>query len=652
MSPHLARNRLARIPQFFCAFAHPPIDWSVPPLGPKSPCANSAVFLCFRAPPNRLECPPLGPKSPCANSAFFLCFRAPPNRLECSPHLARNPCANSAVFFVFSRTPQSAGVSPHLARNRLARIPQFFCVFAHPPIGWSVPPLGPKSHCANSAVFFVFSRTPQSAGVSPHLARNRLARIPQLIFLCFRAPPNRLECPPTWPEIALREFRSFFVFSRTPQLAGVSPHLARNRIARIPQFFCDPPIGWSVPPLGPKSPCANSAVFLCFRAPPNRLECPPTWPRNRLARIPQFFCVFAHPPIDWSVPPLGPKSPCANSAVFLCCRAPPNRLECPPTWPEIALREFRSFFVFLRTPQSTGVPPTWPEIALREFRNFLCFRAPPNRLECPPTWPEIALHEFRSFFVFSRTPQSARVSPHLARNRLARIPQVFLCFRAPPNRLECPPTWPEIALREFRSFFVFSRTPQSAGVSPHLARNRLARIPQFFCVFAHPPIDWTPTWPEIALREFRSFFVFSRTPQLTGVSPHFGLKSPCANSAVFLCFCAPPKRLECPPTWPEIALREFCRFLCFCAPLHPQPPAAARRRPTATPRRRPAATPRRRAAVPPRCSHRAVHSADSWHAAGERSLRGDYAVTMRSLRSCAAKFSTAITRATTQTTKR
>ena len=116
-------------------------------------------------------------------------------------------------------------------------------------------------------------------------------------------------------------------------------------------------------PPGSKSPCANSAVFLCFCPSSNRLECPCTW--------------------------------LENSVVFLCFRAPPNRLECLSTSTEIALREFRSFLWFRAPSKSAGV--------------------------CPPTWLEIALHEFFPFFVFSRTLQSARVSFHLARNRLARI---------------------------------------------------------------------------------------------------------------------------------------------------------------------------------------------------------------------------------------
>ena len=106
-----------------------------------------------------------------------------------------------------------------------------------------------------------------------------------------------------------------------------------------------------------------------------------------------------------------------------------------------------------------------PKIALREFRSFLCFRAPSNRLECLPTWPEIALR---------RIP--------LRNHRLARIPQ----------------------------FFVFSRTLQSAGVSPHLARV-------FSRTFQSAGVS---SWPEIVLREFRSF----------------------------LCFRAPSHRLECPST--------------------------------------------------------------------------------------------------------
>ena len=164
-----------------------------------------------------------------------------------------------------------------------------------------------------------------------------------LLFCASRAPPQWLECPPTRPEIALREFCS----------------------------------------------------FLCFCPSSNRLECPCTW--------------------------------LENSAVFLCFRAPPNRLECLSTSTEIALREFRSFLWFRAPSKSAGV--------------------------CPSTWLEIALREFFQFFVFSRTLQSARVSFHLARNRLARIPQCFLCFR-----LECLPTWTKIASHEFRSFFVFSCT--------------------------------------------------------------------------------------------------------------------------------------------------------------------------------------------------
>ena len=250
------------------------------------------------------------------------------------------------------------------------------------------------------------------------------------MFLCFRAPPNRLEClststeialrefrsflwfrapsksagvcPSTWLEIALREFFQFFVFSRTLQSARVSFHLARNRLARMtyePINFAAilprTPAVAGVSPHPARNRLARILQFLCFCPSSNRLECPCTW--------------------------------LENSAVFLCFRAPPNRLECLSTSTEIALREFRSFLWFRAPSKSAGV--------------------------CPSTWLEIALREFFQFFVFSRTLQSARVSFHLARNRLARIPQCFLCFR-----LECLPTWTKIASHEFRSFFVFSCT--------------------------------------------------------------------------------------------------------------------------------------------------------------------------------------------------
>ena len=90
---------------------------------------------------------------------------------------------------------------------------------------------------------------------------------------------------------------------------------------------------------------------------------------------------------------------------------------------------------------------------------FCTSRAPPQRLECPPTRQEIALRESRS----------------------------FLRFRAPPNRLECPPTRPEIALREFRRFCVQraaalqpprSRPAAAAPQPPQTPRSRPAAIPQ------------------------------------------------------------------------------------------------------------------------------------------------------------------------------
>ena len=70
----------------------------------------------------------------------------------------------------------------------------------------------------------------------------------------------------------------------------------------------------------------NQLILLLFctsRAPPQRLECPPTRPEIALRESRSFFCVFVHPPIGWSVPPPGPKSPCANSAVFVSSAQPP-----------------------------------------------------------------------------------------------------------------------------------------------------------------------------------------------------------------------------------------------------------------------------------------------------------------------------------------
>ena len=82
--------------------------------------------------------------------------------------------------------------------------------------------------------------------------------------------------------------------------------------------LCTPPSA----PLGPKSPCANSAVFCVFAHPPIGWSVFPLGPKSSCANS-AVFCVFAHPPIGWSVFPLGPKSPCANSAVF-CVFAHPS----------------------------------------------------------------------------------------------------------------------------------------------------------------------------------------------------------------------------------------------------------------------------------------------------------------------------------------
>ena len=102
---------------------------------------------------------------------------------------------------------------------------------------------------------------------------------------------------------------------------------------------------------------------------------------------------------------------------------------------------------------------------------------------------------------------------------------LFCASRAPPQWLECPPTRPEIALREFCSFCVFVHPPIGWSV---LALG--SKIPQCFCVFVHPQM----------------------------------------NQLILLLFCAsraPPQWLECPPTRPEIALREFCSFCVFVHPL-------------------------------------------------------------------------------------
>ena len=64
-------------------------------------------------------------------------------------------------------------------------------------------------------------------------------------------------------------------------------------------------------------------LFCTSRAPPQRLECPPTRQEIALRESP-VFCVFVHPPIGWSAPPPGPKSPCANSAVFVSSAQPPR----------------------------------------------------------------------------------------------------------------------------------------------------------------------------------------------------------------------------------------------------------------------------------------------------------------------------------------
>ena len=67
--------------------------------------------------------------------------------------------------------------------------------------------------------------------------------------------------------------------------AGVSPHPARNRLARIPPFCarCAPRSGENVPPPRPKSPFANSAVFV-----PGAHPVSPTWPKIVSREFPRF----------------------------------------------------------------------------------------------------------------------------------------------------------------------------------------------------------------------------------------------------------------------------------------------------------------------------------------------------------------------------
>ena len=130
---------------------------------------------------------------------------------------------NFAVILWFSCTLKLAGVSSHLARNRLARIPQFFCVFAHPPIGWSVPPPGPKSPCANSTVFVSSAQPPCSRpAAAPQPPRSRPAAAPQP-----PQPPQPPHTPCSHPA-ALPQFHSdqFSSRSQTPGrlLGWRSPH--------------------------------------------------------------------------------------------------------------------------------------------------------------------------------------------------------------------------------------------------------------------------------------------------------------------------------------------------------------------------------------------------------------------------------------------
>ena len=100
-------------------------------------------------------------------------------------------------------------------------------------------------------------------------------------------------------------FAVFCAFSRTPAVAGVSPHPARNRLARIPPFFSCPVQWLECPPPGSKSSCAD----------------------------PPFF---AHSRSGRTVPPPGPKSTCANSAVFVSNAAAPQPLRTPRSRPTAA----------------------------------------------------------------------------------------------------------------------------------------------------------------------------------------------------------------------------------------------------------------------------------------------------------------------------
>ena len=92
------------------------------------------------------------------------------------------------------------------------------------------------------------------------------------------------------------------------------------------------------------------------------------------------------------------------------------------------------------------------------------------------------------------------------------------------------------------------------------------------------------------------------------------------NQLILLLFCAsraPPQRLECPPTRPEIALREFRRFRVQCAAV-PQPrsrPAAVPQPPQPPPSRsHPAAAPQPRHSSTATNSHRGARPQDDCRA--------------------------------------
>ena len=129
------------------------------------------------------------------------------------------------------------------------------------------------------------------------------------LFCTSRAPPQRLECPPTRPEIALRESRSFFLrFRAPPNRLECPPHPARNRLARIPPFLCP---ARSRPAAAPQPPRSRPAAAPQQppRSPHKHPAAVPQPSHNRPAAAPQP----SHSPIAPAAPhaPQPPRSPAA-----------------------------------------------------------------------------------------------------------------------------------------------------------------------------------------------------------------------------------------------------------------------------------------------------------------------------------------------------